>query len=202
MRTRPLPGGSSILGPISAMITSCRNERTRLTFGPREQRAHGRDEAIAEFGIPQRQQQRRQPQTQFLDRCLTQRPKTDIGSIGMLDRRGEEVFLGSEIVVHQCGVHAGVGGDGADRGLTIPLRANSSRALSRIRSRVSETPAGVPAASVRPLSSTGYGVRPPQGRRGQAQRHHRERDDDRRCRAPRSTSTPGVLPTCCSASSA
>ena len=112
---RPLPGGSSTRGPTSAMITSWRNDRTRLTFAP-----DSIERSVAMNPSPSSESHSgnsidgttRPSSSTGVSRSG---PMTAIGSIGIVDRRGEQPFLGAEVVMHQRRVHAGIGGDRADR---------------------------------------------------------------------------------------
>ena len=103
------------------MTTSCRNDRTRLTFAPdsSERMVAMRPSPSAESHSGSSSDG--SSQTQFLDRCLTQRTDDRHRVDRDLDRRGEELFLGPEVVVHQCRVHARVGSDAPDRGVADPV---------------------------------------------------------------------------------
>ncbi len=102
-------------------MISCRNDRIRLDVVARQDRPQGRDEPLAHLGIPQRQQDRRQHVADSLDGDFAQwadhRHRIDRD----VDRRGEQLRLGAEIVVHQRGVDACIGGDRADRCLVDPV---------------------------------------------------------------------------------
>ena len=78
---------------------------------------------------------------------------------GDIDRGGEQLLLGAEVVVHQRGVDPGVGGDRANRGLVDPVaREQFSRAGQNAFAGVGG-PGGRPGACVGCWSSTAHGVR-------------------------------------------
>ena len=82
--------------------------------------------------------------------------------------RGEQLLLGAEVVMHQRRIDARRRGYRAYRGVRNPIAGEQLSCTRRIRSRVSELPAGRPGRLRPVLVAVTLGRPPTKGRRGQA----------------------------------